>query len=112
VQSCPTISQTGTEGRRSIGIPILIVAQRDATQSSLFNILQVRSTCFGFQPHPSTGVHKTVTTATGTGHIFVHLPPSNVNKLAWPRLATLEGGNCIVAEAAVTVLCTPDGGCG
>jgi len=46
--------------------------QRDATQSSLFIILQVRSTCFGFQPHPSSGVHK----------------------------------------AAVTILCTPDDGCG
>ena len=22
------------------------------------------------QPHPSSGVHKTVTTASGTGHIF------------------------------------------
>jgi len=27
------------------------------------------------------GVHKTVTTASGTGH----LPPSNVAKIAWPR---------------------------
>jgi len=26
--------------------------------------------CFGYQPHPSSGVHKTVTTASGTGHIF------------------------------------------
>jgi len=37
--------------------------------------------------HPSSGVHKTVTTASGTGHVFfVQLPPSNVVKLA-----TLEG---------------------
>jgi len=47
-----------------------ITVQRDATQSSLFIILQVHSTCFGCQTHPSSGVHKTVTTATGTGHIF------------------------------------------
>jgi len=47
---------------------ILIIVQRDATQSGLFIILQVHSTCFGCQPHPSSGVHKTVTTATGTGH--------------------------------------------
>ena len=54
---------------------ILIIVQRDATQSSLFIILlQVHSTCFGCQPHPSSGVHKTVTTASGT----VQLPPSNV----------------------------------
>jgi len=49
---------------------ILIIVQRDATQSSLFIILQVYSTCFGCQKHPSAGVHKTVTTASGTGHIF------------------------------------------
>ena len=49
---------------------ILIIVQRDATQSSLFIILQVHSTCFGCQPHPPSGVHKTVTTASGTGHIF------------------------------------------
>ena len=47
-------------------------------------ILHVHSTCFGCQPHPSSGIHKTVTTASGT----VQLPPSNVAKLAWPRLLT------------------------
>jgi len=50
---------------------ILIIVQRDATQSSLFIILQVQSTCFGCQTNPSSGVHKSVTTAPGTGHIFV-----------------------------------------
>jgi hypothetical protein len=43
---------------------ILIVVQRDATQNSLFIILQGHSTCVGCQPQPSSGVHKTVTTAT------------------------------------------------
>ena len=47
---------------------ILTIVQRDATQNSLFIILQVHSTCFGCQTHPSSGVHKTVTTASGTGH--------------------------------------------
>ena len=75
---------------------ILIIVQRDATQSSLFIILQVRSTCFGCQPHPSSGVHRTVTTASGTGHIFCA-----ATYLQWP-----------VPEAVVTVLCTPDDGCG
>jgi len=55
---------------------ILITVQRDATQRSLFIILQVHSTCFGCQPHPSSGVYKTVTTDSGT----VQLPPSNVVK--------------------------------
>ena len=49
---------------------ILIIVQRDATQSGLFIILQVHSTCFGCQPHSSSGVHQTVTTASGTGQIF------------------------------------------
>jgi len=58
-------------------IRILIIVQRDVTQSSLFIILQVQCTCFGRQPHPSSGVQKTVTTVSGT----VQLPPSNVIKL-------------------------------
>jgi len=35
-----------------------------------------------------------------------YLPPT------WLSLVTLEGGSCTVPEAVVTVLCTPDGGCG
>ena len=62
---------------------ILITVQRDATQSSLFIILQVHSTCFGCQPHPSSGVHKTVTTASGTGHIF-RAANSLQRGQAWP----------------------------
>jgi len=55
---------------------ILINVQRDATQSSLFIIPQVHSTRFGCQLHPSC-VHKTVTTASGTGHavLYSYLPP-------------------------------------
>jgi len=49
---------------------ILIIVQRDATQNSLFTILQIHSTCFGCQTHSSSGVHKTVTTASVTGHIM------------------------------------------
>ena len=84
-----------------IYIYIYINVWRDATQSSLFIILQVHSICFGCQPHSSSGVHKTVTTVSGTGHIFVQLPNSNV-----ANLVTLDHtGDCI------TVLCTDDG-CG
>ena len=60
---------------------ISIIVQRDATQSSLFIILQVHFTYFGYQTNPSSGVHRTVTTASGT----VQLPLSNMAKLAWPR---------------------------
>jgi len=52
--------------------------------------LQVHSTCFGCQTHPSSGVHKPVTTSSVTGHIFcVQVRPSNVAKLAM-----FEGGSC------------------
>ena len=55
----------------SLGVKRLIIVQRDATQITLFIILQMHSTCFGCQPHPSSGVHKTVTTASGIGHILL-----------------------------------------
>jgi len=63
---------------------ILITVQRDATQSSLFIILQVHSTCFGCQTDPSSGVYKTVTTASGTGHIFC-AATSLQRGQGWPR---------------------------
>ena len=88
---------------------ILIIVQRDATQSSLFIILQVQSTCFGCQPHPKSGLHKTVTTASGTGHIFCAATSLQHGQAS---LATLEGGSCTIPEAVVTVLCTPDDECG
>ena len=79
---------------------ILIIVQRDATQNSLFIILQFHYTCFGCQPHPSSEVHKTVTTASGTGPFFLcsYLPPT------WPSLATSEGSSC-------TKNMTSTGGC-
>jgi len=55
-------------------------------KSSLFIILQVHSTCFGCQTHPSSGVHKTVTTASVTGHIFCAATlPQRGQVLTWPR---------------------------
>jgi hypothetical protein len=90
---------------------ILIIVQWDATQSSPFIILQVHSTCFGCQTHPSSGVHKTVTTASGTGHIFCAVS-SNMSKLVWPRWREIAAQKIWpVSEAVVTVLCTPEEGC-
>jgi len=66
------------------GVCVLITVQRDATQSSLFIILQVHCTCLGCQPHPLSGVHKTVTTASGTGHIFCAATVLQSGH-AWPR---------------------------
>ena len=58
---------------------ILINVQQDATICSLyFILLQYHSTCFWCRPHPSSGVHKTVVTATGTSVMFVQLPHSSV----------------------------------
>jgi hypothetical protein len=37
-------------------------------------LLQNYSTCFGCSSHPSSGVHKTLTTASGTGHSNNLLP--------------------------------------
>jgi len=56
-------------------------------QNAGIYLLQNYSTCFGCPSHPSSGVHKTVTAASGTGH------------------------SIRVPEAAVTILCIPDDGC-
>jgi len=50
-----------------------------------------------------SGVHKTVTTASGTGHIFCAAATLQSDK-AWPRWREVAA----VPEAVVTVLCTPD----
>ena len=91
---------------------ILINVQRDATVCSLYSILlQDHTTCSGCRPHPSSGVHNTVVTATGARHKIVHLPRSNVAKLAM-----LEWDRCTIIwfapVAVTTVLRTPDDGCG
>ena len=82
--------------------------QQDATVCRY--LTQIYCTCFGCPSHPSSGVHKTETAASGTGHITYQcnvLPPTwHVRGrpkhwyVIWP-----------VPEAAVTVLCTPDDGC-
>jgi len=54
--------------------------------------MQVHSTCFGCQPHTSSGLHETVTTASGIG------------QRGQASLATLEEGSC-------TKNMTSTGGC-
>ena len=49
-------------------------------------LLQSHSTCFGLSQHPSSGVLKTVTASSGTGHNTGTPLPSNV-----ACRATLEG---------------------
>ena len=57
-------------------------------------LLKIYSTCFWCPSHPSSGEHKTVTAASGTGHSI------------WATTFLQRGLN-----AAVTVLCSPDDGC-
>ena len=42
--------------------------QRDAVLSNFSIVLQNHSTCFGCPLHPSSEVHKTLVTTTGTWH--------------------------------------------
>jgi len=44
--------------------------QRDAVLSSIFIVLQNHSTYFRCPLHPSSGVHKTAVTTTGTNHVY------------------------------------------
>ena len=101
-------SQHFSKKQQTVTRFISIIVQRDAKQSSLFIILQVHSTCFGCQPHPSSGLHKTVNTASGTGHIFCAATSLRCD-LTWPRCREVAAP---VPEAVVSVLCTPDDGCG
>ena len=55
-----------------------------------------------------SGVHKTVTTASGTGHIFCAVTSLQRGQ-AWPRWREVAAPE---PEAVVTVLCTPDDGFG
>ena len=56
-----------------------------------FISLQGHSTRFGCFPHPSSGVHKTVTTASVASHIIV---AAAFFQRCQFTLATLEEGSC------------------
>ena len=65
----------------SLRISILIRSNETQQYADVY-LLQNYSTCFGNLSHSSSGVHKTVTAASGTGHITCqsnNLPP------AWPN---------------------------
>jgi len=59
----------------------ILIRSNKMLQYAGIYLLQNYSTCFGCLSHPSSGVHETVTAASGTGHI------TYLNKnllLAWP----------------------------
>ena len=63
--------------------PLYMSNQRDAVLSRPFIVLQNHTTCFGCPLHPSSGVHKTVVTTTGTSHVY---RSGSYLTLAWPNL--------------------------
>ena len=67
-------------------------------------LLQNYATCFGRLSQPSSGVHKTVTAASGTTLRLRGLSRPRRRKVVAQILRP-------VPEAAVTVLCTPDDEC-
>jgi len=69
-----------------------------------FILLQNHSTCLGCPPHPSSGVLKTVTAASGTVH-NIGTATSLQRGLIGTDVATLEGSSC-------TDIMTCTGGCG
>jgi hypothetical protein len=75
-------------------------------------LLQNYSTYFWCPSHPSSGVHKTVTTLSGTGHsnnIATTFLQRGLIRSRWRKIFAQILWP--VPEAAVTVLCTPDDGC-
>ena len=89
----------------------ILIRSNKMQQYAGIYLLQIYSTCFGCPSHPSSGEHKTVTAASGTGHsiwattflqrgLIRQRRRNVVSQILWP-----------VPEAAVTVLCTPDDGC-
>jgi len=83
-------------------LTVLIKIHLDATACSLISFTAKSLYMFRVSPHPSSGVLKTVTATSGTGH-NIGTPISNRDSS--PDLATLEGSSC-------TDIMTRTGGCG
>jgi len=86
---------------------ILITVQPDVTQSSLFIILQIHSTCFGCQTHPSNCSYSL---RYWSYFLCTYLPPTWPSWPCWLEVAAQK--ILPVPEAVVTVSCIPDDGCG
>ena len=89
----------------------ILIRSNKMQQYAGIYLLQNYSTCFGCLSHPSSGVHKIVTAASGTGHnirVTTFLQRGLIRR-RWRKVVTRILWP--VPEAAVTVLCTPDDGC-
>jgi len=74
-------------------------------------LLQNYSTSFGCLSHTSSGVHQSVTAASGTGHSFraTTFCQRDLIRPLWRKVVALT--LWLVPEDAVTLWCTPDDGC-
>ena len=91
-------------------IYILIRSNKMQQYAGIY-LLQNQSTCLGCPSHPSSGVHKTVTAASGTDHNIWARTFLQRGQI-WPRWRKLFAQNLWpVPDSAVTVLRTPDDGC-
>jgi len=79
--------------------------QPDATVCSLIYFTAESLYMFKESPHPSSGVLKTETAASGTGHNIGTATSLQRGQIGSPDLATLEGSSC-------TDIMTCTGGCG
>jgi len=91
-------------------VTVLIKIQPDATVCRY--LFTAKSLCmFRVSQHPSSGVLKTVTAASGTGH-NTGTPTSHQRGSIRPRWREVTVPVLwLVPEAAVTVFSTPDDGC-
>ena len=55
--------------RDSVHHDSLLIRSNKMQQYAAIYLLQIYSACFGCPSHPSSGVHETVTAASGTGDI-------------------------------------------
>jgi len=87
--------------------------QRDATICSwYFILLHDHSTCFGCVSHPSSGIHKTVVTATGTTHWSCSCTINDYVLTEFTYYAYHTRRDIWLVPMAVTeLLCTLDDGC-
>jgi hypothetical protein len=60
-----TVGEQNVTGK---DIHYILIRSNKMQQYAGIYLLQNHSTCFGSPSHPSSGVHKTVTAASGTGH--------------------------------------------
>jgi len=72
-------------------------------------LLQNHSTCFGCLPHPSSGVLKTVTAASSTGHNIG--AATSLQRGPVCPVPICPRWREVVPEAVVTVFSTSDDGC-